>query len=185
MPTSHRGSSLFIWGERDCESKHITESRSNLAELPPLLHTSTSNTQKLFHEWNKWNLTSSELETLNIVRSRWVLRILLKSEYSQHLQPHSHILTRTCISAFPSEQILISTLQPAHMLFHQASRHLVSASFRVTGWSQMALRMQQAQSQYPNFLGKIALKKKVLLISGKINTKIQLNNSNKTHYKKQ
>lgn len=159
MPTSHRGSRLFIWGERDCESKHNTESRSNLAELPPLLHTSTSNTQKLFHEWNKWNLTSSELETLNIVRSRWVLRILLKSEYSRH-QPHSHILTRTCISAFPSEQILISTLQPAHMLFHQASRHLVSASFRVTGWSQTALRMQQAQSQYTNFLRKIALKKR-------------------------
>lgn len=160
MPTSHRGSSLSIWGERDCESKHITESRSNLAELPPLLHTSTSNTQKLFHEWNKWNLASSELETLNIVRSRWVLRILLKSEYSRHLQPHSHILTRTRISAFPSEQILISTLQPAHMLFHQASMHLVSARFKVTGWSQTALHMQQAQSQYPNFLRKIALKKR-------------------------
>lgn len=72
----------FLFGVRETESKHITESRSNLAELPPLSHTSTSNTQKLFHEWNKWNVASSELDTLNLVRSRWVLRILLKSEYS-------------------------------------------------------------------------------------------------------
>lgn len=63
------GVAFFIWGERDYESKHITESRSNLAELPPLSRTSTSNTQKLFHEWNKWNLASSELETLHALRS--------------------------------------------------------------------------------------------------------------------
>lgn len=40
----------FLFGVRECESKYITESRINLAELPPLSHTSTSNTQKLFHD---------------------------------------------------------------------------------------------------------------------------------------
>lgn len=76
--------------------------------------------------------------------------------------PYSPIFTRTCIPVFPSEEILISTPQPAHTLFHQASMHLVSASFKVIGWSQTILCTQKTQSQYPNFPRKVALKKDAL-----------------------
>jgi len=69
------------------------------------------------------------------------------------------------------------------VFFHQASWHLLSASFKVTGWSQKVLHMQQAQSQYPNFLRRVALnKKRALLILGKVNIKMELINSNITHH---
>lgn len=76
--------------------------------------------------------------------------------------PYSPIFTRTCILAFPAEEILISTPRPAHMLFHQASMHPVSASFKVIGWSQTVLCMQKTQSRYLNFPRKVALKKDAL-----------------------